>query len=88
MGETLQRQVRLKTNFGTSCLSPNGDGATRSAVWNGDEIRILNRTGSHYLCYVSWNISWDGRRFHMLAWLHKRAVKPVRGQAVALGEQK
>jgi hypothetical protein len=69
---TLQRKARLKTTFGQSCLSPNGIGVQRSAVWAGDEIFIIKRTGSHYLCYVSWD---NGREFHMLAWIHKRAVK-------------
>lgn len=72
--ETVQRKVRLKTTFGLPCLSPNGIECGRSAVWNGDDITILRRVGSHYLCYVSWNRG----RFHMLAWLHKRTVKAKR----------
>jgi hypothetical protein len=74
VGQTRQRQVRLKTTFGTPCLSPNGIEVGRSAVWWGDEISVLSRAGSHYLCYVTWGY---GRRFHMLAWLHKRAVREI-----------
>jgi hypothetical protein len=65
---TQRRQAKLKTRFGIPCRLAGGE---KSAVWNGDEIVIVKRIGSHYLCYVSWNQD----RFNMLAWLHKRAVK-------------
>ena len=71
MSETRRREVRLKTTFGFPCISPKGSGVERSAVWCGDDVFVLRRVGSHYLCYVSWNRG----RCNMLAWLHKRTVR-------------
>lgn len=70
MGETVPRRVRLKTTFGMSCWSPDEG---RTAVWVDDEIRILKRIGSHYLCLVVYGHPCS--LVSMKVWLHKRALK-------------
>jgi hypothetical protein len=69
MAKTLQRTVRLKY-WGMPCFSLGG---RQTAVWQGDEITVLRRLGSHYLCKVVYGY-WESPQT-MGVWLHKRAVK-------------
>lgn len=70
MGDAVPRRVRLKTTFGMPCRSLDEG---RTAVWFDDEIRVLKRIGSHYLCFVIYGH--PSAPASMRVWLHKRAVR-------------
>lgn len=43
------------------------------AAWDSDEITVLSRVGSHYLCRVVYGPRDAQGRFH--GWIHKRLLK-------------
>lgn len=81
MGALRLQHARLKTTFGMPCRRPGGE---RTAVWHHDDIVILRRIGSHYLCYVAGSDEQLVYGHQMLVWLHKRAVRIVASGAQSL----
>lgn len=63
--------VRPRTRFGHPITLRNGD---ESALWTGDEVTVLRRSGNHALCAISWN-TYTSHPCLIEAWLPKRRLR-------------
>lgn len=62
----------LNATFGRPCTDTDGN---HTAVWPGDKIERLKRSGQRWLCRVSWGLDVSGNPHEFVAWLHKRIVR-------------
>lgn len=63
--------VRPRTRFGHPITLRNGED---SALWAGDKIAVLRRSGNHALCVIEWN-TYTSNPCRIEAWLPKRRLR-------------
>lgn len=69
MAQTQITKARL-INWGIPVVSHERE---QTAVWQGDDITILRRSGSHYFCLIEYG--YEGYEKFFLTWIHKRALR-------------